>query len=299
MEGTTKFKRHEKYNDFFLPTVSSFIAAHLVVCYQKPENPFEVITTEGYLLAVGNSFIIALMIFAAINVVNWLLDVYYSWESAKWKRLWLQLIVGVFGVMALDVVASAMYFLAEGHQISDTIYFDVYFFQIFSYISLINLYYNSEPVTNWKILNKELKVDQAELSVEEDAPIVPRTDEKHTEEINEEPELMLKAALLNYISLHDVVLIYTDNDDVFAKTTSGEKMGWNFRIATTIKGLDLRLYFKANRSQIVRRDAIMRIHLKPKKRCLTLYLKEPYNEEIRVAKSGIERFTSWWYRKEQ
>lgn len=67
-------------------------------------------------------------------------------------------------------------------------------------------------------------------------------------ELKEEEALkpVLKSALLKYLSLHDVVLIYTENDDVFAKTSTGEIMTWDFHLGITMKVLDPSNSLRAN-----------------------------------------------------
>lgn len=306
MELSSKFERREKYKEHFLPTVSALAAAHTIVCFDQPENPFEIIFVSGYPLALGASYLIALAVFYSINLISWRLDKSYPWERSKWKRLWMQLLMGVFGAMAIEVAGAAIYFFSRGHHISETVFFDKYFFMILGYIVTINMYYNAEAIVYWKALGRKpdtqpdsgrsiSDLERPQL-VERDNHI-PKADLQEIELVPKEDDLKpaLKAALLKYLSLHDVVLIYTENDDVFAKTSSGEIITWNFRLGTTMKGLDPKSYFKTSRFHIVKRIAIERIHPEPLKNLLTIYMKEPCNDMISVPKNNIEDFTSWWY----
>lgn len=281
MEQNLKFQVHEKYQEIFLPFVTSLAAAHMIICYQQPGNPFKVIFANGYVAELFVNFLFALFVFFAITIISLTLDNFYSWEHKRWSRLWLQFLLGIIGTMVLSIIVSATYLARSDQNISETDFFDVVFWMILGYVFTINMYYHAGAMVNWKHYGHKT------LRKLESTPL------RHVPaQMEDRPGT--KAALLRLLKQHDVMLFYTEKETVYAKLSSGETIQWNFRMITTLEMLDPERYIQVNRYHVVRRDAIADVNYQPLKEQVIILLKAPVNDVLHVGKAFKDPFNGWW-----
>lgn len=297
MELHFKFQGHEKYKDVFLPFVSALAAAHIIICYKRPDNPFKIILANGYFVDLCVNFLFALLVFFAINLISLTLDHFYSWEHKKWSRLWLQFLLGIIGTMTLSVIVAATYFAKNDQDISETDFFDAVFWMILGYVVTINMFYNACAIADWKYLGNGYlpKLNSTSYrALKEPIKIVAATPAEN-EVYGGALKPGTKAALLQELKKHDVILFYTAKDKAYAKLVDGSTMEWKFRVCTTLKVLECKLYCRVTRYHVVRRDAIAQVIQEPQKDVVTIILKSPYNDKIRIGNKFTDEFYASWY----
>jgi len=130
-----------RYNDRYFRLIAALVAAHLIVAFGDKETLFQLLLDKYYYMALGSSFIIALVLVTTVNFITRRLDKHYDWKQYPVERTGLQVLAGLVLPSVLALLLAALYFKLNGVDIFKTQYFQIDFPVIVGMILLFNLYY--------------------------------------------------------------------------------------------------------------------------------------------------------------
>ena len=117
------------------------LAAHCIVAFGDKETLFQLLLDKYYYMALGSSFVIALILVSIVNFVTRKLDRFYDWKQYPVERTGLQLLAGLVLPAVVALLLAALYFKLNGLDIFKTLYLQIDFPVIAGMILLFNLYY--------------------------------------------------------------------------------------------------------------------------------------------------------------
>jgi len=275
MKNTVKpaLNRKVRYRDTWIRVGLSLLGAHWVVSFGEPESIFELFLMMDYWRSLLGSAVIA---FALLSLVRWIclkLDRRLDWQEHPVARPFAQAGAGIGLLCLVAYLLAAVYFMAHGMDIRETVYIDLDWPLIIAQLFIANLYYLIYYiVVVWK---------QSRESAT-------KNDEPHYRQV-----FVVQQAANNIpVKVHDIAYFFRQNNENFMRTHEGTDYLITEALDNIEDMLDPKMFFRANRqflSSFASCDWFETIENDK----LELFVNPQFKERIIISQKRAPSFRKW------
>lgn len=270
-----------RYNDLYFRFIAALLAAHFIVAFGDKETLFQLLLDKYYYMALGSSFVIALVLVTIVNLITRKLDKHYDWKQYPVERTGLQLLAGLVFPAVVALLLAALYFKLNGLDIFKTLYFQIDFPVIVGMILLFNIYY----LAYYFYLQMRLAEKAAKTLDDAENATLNRAESK-------EVIITSRGAKNIPIPVNKISYIYHQEQYNFIKTSDNE----DFLIAEPLDIIQQQLspkqFFRVNRQMLVNFNACSHFeNIEHQK--LRLYVIPETKVPIVVSQKKAKEFKGW------
>lgn len=269
------------YKDLYFRFIAALLAAHCIVAFGDKETLFQLLLDKYYYMALGSSFVIALVLVTIVNLITRKLDKHYDWKVYPIERTGLQILAGLVFPAVVALLLAALYFKLNGLDIFKTLYFQIDFPVIVGMILLFNIYY----LAYYFYLQMRLAEKAAKTLDGAENAILNRAESK-------EVIIASRGAKNIPIPVNKISYIYHLDQYNFIKTSDNE----DFLIAEPLDIIQQQLspkqFFRVNRQMLVNFNACSHFeNIEHQK--LRLYVIPEAKVPIVVSQKKAKEFKGW------
>lgn len=273
-----------RYNDLYFRIIAALLAAHCIVAFGDKETLFQLLLDKYYYMALGSSFVIALILVSIVNFVTRKLDRFYDWKQYPVERTGLQLLAGLVLPAVVALLLAALYFKLNGLDIFKTLYLQIDFPVIVGMILLFNLYYLAYYFY--------LRMRMAEMAVAQvsgNANIA--SDKSETKEVI----IASRGAKNIPIPVEKISYIYHQDQYNFIRTSDKEDFLVTYPLDTIQQQLSPKQFFRVNRQMLVNFNACRHFENIENQK-LRLHVLPESKEPIIISQKRAREFKDWMAR---
>jgi hypothetical protein len=273
-----------RYNDLYFRIIAALLAAHCIVAFGDKETLFQLLLDKYYYMALGSSFVIALILVSIVNFVTRKLDRFYDWKQYPVERTGLQLLAGLVLPAVVALLLAALYFKLNGLDIFKTLYLQIDFPVIVGMILLFNLYYLAYYFY--------LRMRMAEMAVAQvsgNANISP--DKSETKEVI----IASRGAKNIPIPVEKISYIYHQDQYNFIRTSDKDDFLVTDPLDTIQQQLSPKQFFRVNRQMLVNFNACRHFENIENQK-LRLHVLPESKEPIIISQKRAREFKDWMAR---
>lgn len=273
-----------RYNDLYFRIIAALLAAHCIVAFGDKETLFQLLLDKYYYMALGSSFVIALILVSIVNFVTRKLDRFYDWKQYPVERTGLQLLAGLVLPAVVALLLAALYFKLNGLDIFKTLYLQIDFPVIVGMILLFNLYYLAYYFY--------LRMRMAETAVAHatgNANIAP--DKSEAKEVI----IASRGAKNIPIPVEKISYIYHQDQYNFIRTSDKEDFLVTDPLDTIQQQLSPKQFFRVNRQMLVNFNSCRHFENIENQKLRLYVLPEP-KEPIIISQKRAKEFKDWMAR---
>jgi len=273
-----------RYNDLYFRIIAALLAAHCIVAFGDKETLFQLLLDKYYYMALGSSFVIALILVSIVNFVTRKLDRFYDWKQYPVERTGLQLLAGLVLPAVVALLLAALYFKLNGLDIFKTLYLQIDFPVIVGMILLFNLYYLA--------FYFYLRMRMAEMAVAQvggNASIA--SDKYETKEVI----IASRGAKNIPIPVEKISYIYHQDQYNFIRTSDKEDFLVTDPLDTIQQQLSPKQFFRVNRQMLVNFNSCRHFENIENQK-LRLHVLPESKEPIIISQKRAREFKDWMAR---
>lgn len=247
-----------KYNDRPVRWLIAFAGAAIITQYGNDDGflSFSHVLTPAFLIELGCSVIIALVLVELVALVTRFLDRHFDWRERSVIRTLAQTILGIALPAWIDFQMASFYFGVYDIDIADTVYPD-HMPYIVTLIGFVNIYYLSRYLGATGLTTKEL-TKEAVLG------------ETNGSEGSEEPEDVPTQELVEgfwvadgiarlFVPIGEICCFFHNGDINFLHTFDQNYWAVNQSLDSIENAVDQHLFFRLNRQVLVHRKTIYKV----------------------------------------
>ena len=270
-----------RYNDLYFRIIAALLAAHCIVAFGDKETLFQLLLDKYYYMALGSSFVIALVLVTIVNFITRKLDRHFDWKVYPVERTGLQLLAGLVLPAVVALLLAGLYFKLNGLDIFKTLYFQIDFPVIVGMILLFNIYY----LTYYFYLQMRLAEKAAQVSNKAENILSNQTEFK-------EVIIASRGAKNIPIPVNKISYIYHQDEYNFIKTSEKEDFLITEPLDIIQQQLSSRQFFRVNRQMLVNFNACGHFENIAHQK-LRLYVIPETKEPIIVSQKKAKEFKEW------
>jgi len=273
-----------RYNDLYFRIIAALLAAHCIVAFGDKETLFQLLLDKYYYMALGSSFVIALILVSIVNFVTRKLDRFYDWKQYPVERTGLQLLAGLVLPAVVALLLAALYFKLNGLDIFKTLYLQIDFPVIVGMILLFNLYYLAYYFY--------LRMRMAEMAVVQASGNANIASDK-----SEIKEVIIasRGAKNIPIPVEKISYIYHQEQYNFIRTSDKEDFLVTDPLDTIQQQLSPKQFFRVNRQMLVNFNSCRHFENIENQKLRLYVLPEP-KEPIIISQKRAREFKDWMAR---
>jgi len=273
-----------RYNDLYFRIIAALLAAHCIVAFGDKETLFQLLLDKYYYMALGSSFVIALILVSIVNFVTRKLDRFYDWKQYPVERTGLQLLAGLVLPAVVALLLAALYFKLNGLDIFKTLYLQIDFPVIVGMILLFNLYYLAYYFY--------LRMRMAEMAVAQASSNATIASDK-----SEIKEVIIasRGAKNIPIPVEKISYIYHQDQYNFIRTSDKEDFLVTDPLDTIQQQLSPKQFFRVNRQMLVNFNSCRHFENIENQK-LRLHVLPESKEPIIISQKRAREFKDWMAR---
>jgi len=273
-----------RYNDLYFRIIAALLAAHCIVAFGDKETLFQLLLDKYYYMALGSSFVIALILVSMVNFVTRKLDRFYDWKQYPVERTGLQLLAGLVLPAVVALLLAALYFKLNGLDIFKTLYLQIDYPVIVGMILLFNLYYLAYYFY--------LRMRMAEMAV---AQVSGNTNIGSDKSEIKEVIIASRGAKNIPIPVEKISYIYHQDQYNFIRTSDKEDFLVTDPLDTIQQQLSPKQFFRVNRQMLVNFNSCRHFENIENQK-LRLHVLPESKEPIIISQKRAREFKDWMAR---
>lgn len=272
-----------RYNDFYFRLIAALLAAHCIVAFGDKETLFQLLLDKYYYMALGSSFVIALILVSIVYVITKKLDKHFDWQKYPVERTGLQILAGLVFPSFMAFVLAAIYFKLNGLDIFKTLYIRIDFPVIVGMILIFNLYYLAYyfylRMRSAEQVSKTIQANGIALNAGEQKEVIIAS--RGTKNIP--------------IAVNNISYIYHDEEYNFIRTNEKEDFLVTDPLDTIQQQLSPKQFFRVNRQMLVNFSACRHFENIENQK-LRLYVIPETKEPVIISQKKAKEFKEWMAR---